>query len=88
MSSTPHHLAEEFPEYLVQMRHLRETDGHFHRICSEYEDVNHEIHKAETDIEPCSDERMEEMRKQRLALKDEIYGMLTRVEPTAEKDGE
>lgn len=85
MSSTPHHLAEEFPEYLVQMRHLRETDGHFHRICSEYEDVNHEVHKAETGMEPCDDIRMIELRKRRLALKDEIYGMLTRVEPVVEE---
>ncbi|MBP1845969.1 uncharacterized protein YdcH (DUF465 family) [Rhizobium petrolearium] len=88
MSNTPHHLAEEFPEYAVQMRHLRERDGHFHRICSEYEDVNHQIHKAETNIEPCDDIRMEEMRKRRLALKDEIYGMLTRAEPAAEKLGD
>lgn len=87
MSSTPHHLAEEFADYAPQLRRLREQDGHFQRICSEYEEVNHQVHKAETDIEPCDDLRMVELRKRRMALKDEIFGMLTRAEPLAEKLG-
>ena len=88
MSNTPHHLAEEFPEYLDQMRHLRETDGYFHRLATEYEDVNHRIHLAETDLEPCDDFYMASLRKQRLALKDEIYGMLMRTAPpSGEADG-
>ena len=84
MSHVPHELAEEFPEYAAQIHHLRETDGHFHRISNEYHELNRAIHRAETDIEPCDDFRMEEMRKQRLALKDEIYGMLAKPEPAAE----
>jgi uncharacterized protein len=85
MSNTPHHLAEEFPDHLVQMRHLRETDGHFHRLAVEYEEVNHRIHRAETNIEPCDDFHMADLRKRRLALKDEIHGMLMRAEPLAEQ---
>jgi uncharacterized protein YdcH (DUF465 family) len=85
MSNTPHHLAEEFPGHLVQMRHLRETDGHFHRLAVEYEEVNHRIHRAETNIEPCDDFYMADLRKRRLALKDEINGMLMRAEPLAEQ---
>ncbi|MCO5733900.1 YdcH family protein [Rhizobium sp. SSA_523] len=86
MSHTPHQLAEEFPAHLVQMRRLRERDGHFHRICAQYEDVNHRIHLAETDVEPCDDAYMVGLRKQRLALKDEIYGMLMRAEPSTEEN--
>jgi hypothetical protein len=85
MSNTPHHLAEEFPDHSVQMRHLRETDGHFHRLAVEYEEVNHRIHRAETNIEPCDDFHMADLRKRRLALKDEIHGMLMRAEPLAEQ---
>jgi uncharacterized protein len=85
MSNTPHHLAEEFPDHLVQMRHLRETDGHFHRLAVEYEETNHRIHRAETNIEPCDDFHMADLRKRRLALKDEINGMLMRAEPLAEQ---
>jgi uncharacterized protein len=84
MSNTPHHLAQEFPDHLVLMRHLRETDGHFHRVAVAYEEINHRIHRAETDIEPCDDLHMADLRKQRLALKDELFGMLTQAEPRPE----
>ena len=84
MTHVPHELAEEFPEFASQIHHLRETDGHFHRISNEYHEVNRAIHRAETDVEPCDDFRMEEMRKQRMVLKDEIFGMLAKPEPAAE----
>ena len=84
MSHVPHELADEFPELVAEIHHLRETDGHFHRISNEYHELNRAIHRAETDIEPCDDARLVEMRKQRMALKDEIYGMLVKPEPTAE----
>ena len=87
MSHVPHELAEEFPNLVSEIHHLRETDGHFHRITDEYHTLNRAIHRAETDIEPCDDQRMTEMRKQRIALKDEIYGMLTKPEPAAEDLG-
>ncbi|MBP1850029.1 YdcH family protein [Rhizobium halophytocola] len=84
MSHTPHELAAEFPQFTALMRHLRETDGHFARLCESYHAVNGEIHRAETDIAPVGDFRMEDMRKERMRLKDEIYGMLVRAEPEAE----
>ncbi|MBN9262739.1 MAG: DUF465 domain-containing protein [Hyphomicrobium sp.] len=80
MPNTPHQLAEEFPEHVATIRHLREVDGHFHRISEEYQAVNLAIHRAETDIEPADDLHMANMRKERMRLKDEIYGMLTRPE--------
>lgn len=84
MSNTPHQLAEEFPEYVGKIRHLREADGHFRRIADEYDVVNWAIHRAETDIEPTDDLRMTGMRKERMRLKDEIYGILTRPEVVEE----
>lgn len=85
MTHTPHQLAEEFPGELHKIRHLRDTDGHFHRIAKEYEEINHRIHLAETDVEPCDDFHMANLRKRRLALKDEINGMLTRAEALTEE---
>ena len=76
MSDTPHKLADEFPDHRAQISHLKQVDGHFARICDEYAEINHTIHLAETDIEPTGDVRMTEMRKARMKLKDEIYGML------------
>jgi uncharacterized protein len=80
MAHTPHELADEFPEYVSKMRFLRETDGHFHRLWTEYHDINRAVHRAETNIEPTDDARMEDMRKRRMRLKDEIYGMLVSLE--------
>lgn len=42
--------------------------------------MNLAIHRAETDIEPVADFHMADMRKERMRLKDEIYGMLMRPE--------
>ena len=84
MSNTPHELAQEFPQFTTLMHHLRQVDGHFARLCESYHAVNGEIHRAETDIAPVGDFRMQDMRKERMRLKDEIYGMLVHAEPEAE----
>ena len=80
MANTPHELAEEFPEFVAQIRHLRETDGHFYRISNEYHELNRAVHRAETDVEPVGDFHVADMRKKRMQLKDEIYGMLVKHE--------
>lgn len=77
MSNTPHELAAEFPEFADRMRTLKAEDGHFAKLFDEYHDVNRAIHRAEENIEPTDDVHMEEMRKRRMVLKDEIYGMLS-----------
>lgn len=77
MSNTPHELAEEFPEHVDKMHQLKTDNAHFAKLFDAYHDANRAIHRAETDVEPTDDFHMEELRKQRLKLKDEIYGMLT-----------
>ncbi|MDF3416241.1 YdcH family protein [Sulfitobacter sp. M57] len=73
MSHTPHELAEEFPELANQMAALRQSDSHFAKIADEYHTLNRALHRAETNVEPTSDEHMVDMRKERMALKDAIY---------------
>ncbi len=77
MSHTPHELAEEFPEHVDKMHDLKTANGHFARLFDEYHEVNRAVHRAETRVEPTDDTHLEEMRKTRMRLKDEIYGMLT-----------
>lgn len=77
MSHVPHELAEEFPDAVERLHALKTSNAHFAKLADQYHDVNREIHRAETNVEPVSDEHMIELRKQRLALKDEIYAMLT-----------
>jgi uncharacterized protein YdcH (DUF465 family) len=76
MAHTPHELAEEFPEHVEKMHEMKQADAHFAKLFDAYHDVNRAIHRAETDVEPTDDFNMESMRKERLKLKDEIYGML------------
>ncbi|MEW9918371.1 YdcH family protein [Marimonas sp. MJW-29] len=76
MSHVPHELAEEFPDMVEQMSALRQSDAHFAKLADSYHELNRAVHRAETDVEPTSDDHMTEMRKQRMALKDEIYGYL------------
>ncbi|HPE49326.1 MAG TPA: YdcH family protein [Hyphomonas sp.] len=76
MSHTPHELTEEFPEAADKIHELKESNAHFARLADEYHALNREIHRIETDLEPASDEHQTELRKKRMALKDEIYAML------------
>ena len=76
MSHTPNELAEEFPEHVAKMHELKQSDAHFAKLFDAYHDINRAVHRAETNIEPTDDFNMESMRKERLKLKDEIYGML------------
>lgn len=77
MSHTPHELAEEFPELADKMHALKTTDAHFNTLSDRYHEVNRAVHRAETDVEPTSDDHLVQMRKERMALKDEVYAYLT-----------
>ncbi|MEH6645166.1 YdcH family protein [Sulfitobacter sp.] len=76
MSHTPHELNEEFPQQVEQMAALRQSDNHFAKLSESYHTVNRAIHRAEADVEPTSDDHMQQMRRERLALKDEIANYL------------
>lgn len=76
MSHTPHELAETFDA--AELHALKMRDAHFARLADQYHDLNREIHRIESGIEAASDERAETLKKQRLALLDEIAGMLAK----------
>ncbi len=77
MTHTPHELAEEFPEFADRIHDLKENNAHFARLADEYHTINREIHRAETRVEPTDDAHEVELRKKRMALKDEIHSMLS-----------
>ncbi|ABF64613.1 protein of unknown function DUF465 [Ruegeria sp. TM1040] len=78
MSHTPHELAEEFPEKAALMSELKQSDAHFAKLADEYHEVNRAVHRAETNVEPVSEQAENDMRKKRAALKDEIWGILAK----------
>lgn len=77
MSHTPHELAEEFPAHIDRIHALRVSDAHFARLHDTYHEVNRAVHRAETMIEPTSDDHLVQMRRERMRLKDQIHAMLT-----------
>ncbi|GFE63000.1 YdcH family protein [Litoreibacter roseus] len=77
MSHTPHELHEEFPDKTDQIRTLKMTDGEFQRLFDTYHEVNRAVHRAETNVEPCDQFREEELRKERMRLKDRIAAKLS-----------
>ena len=76
MSHTPHELHAEFPEHSDKIHALKVANAHFAKLFDAYHEINREIHRIETDVTPASDETLEELKKQRLHLLDEISGML------------
>ncbi|MEA3535046.1 hypothetical protein [Rhizobium sp. CC-YZS058] len=71
-----HELAKAFPEHLAMIRHLNETDGHFHRISGAFREVSAALVKADG---KAGAER-EALAHRQSALKAEILELLTRPE--------
>ena len=76
MSNTPHELHEEFPAEADKIHALKVSNTHFARLADEYHEINRQVHRAETGVEPVDQFAEVEMRKKRAALKDELYRML------------
>lgn len=76
MSHTPHELADEFPQQAQRIHELKMGNAHFERLCDQYHEVNRAIHRAETRVDVVAEEHEATLRRQRLALKDEIAAML------------
>lgn len=72
MSHVPHELAEEFPADKDKIHNLNETDSHFSKLTDQYHSVNREIHRIETNVTPAGEGYEKQLRRQRLALKDQI----------------
>ena len=76
MSHVPNELNEQFPDKVDRIHELKVNDHHFAKLHEDYHELNRAIHRAETNVEPTDDFHLEDMRKQRLRLLDEIAGML------------
>ena len=76
MTHVPHELQEEFPEAAKVLHQLRMSDPRFQSLFERYSAVNHDIHLIETEVTHASDAATEDLKKERLALKDEIADAL------------
>lgn len=71
-----HSLINEFPEYRDRIHMLKTQNRHFSRLADAYDVVDHEVQLVEKSGQNTSDVYLEELRKKRLKLKDELFAML------------
>jgi len=78
MTHVAHELAQEFPANVEMIQRLQQTDRHFSALCDRYHLVNRDIHRIEAGVEAAADDRLEALKKQRLAMADEVAEILGR----------
>lgn len=71
-----HSLVKEFPEMKDKIHKLKSNDGHFSKLFAQYDELEHNVHRIESGAEAASDDRLEELKKKRLSVKDELFGLL------------
>ncbi len=67
-----------FPEYRELITKLKTEDAHFERIFNEHNELDQKIKNMEAHIEPGTPIEIETLKKQKLALKDELYRILVK----------
>jgi len=71
-----HDLHHEFPEHHDRIHELKMGNAHFARMFDDYHHVNREVRRIEEGVENTSDEYLENLKKKRLSLKDQLYEMI------------
>lgn len=71
-----HNLEKEFPALSPRLKELLATDPLFQQTYQRYVALNQEITHFETEA-ACSDFHLEDLKKERLILKDKLYFALT-----------
>ena len=83
MLDEPHDLASELPEYSDQIRQLASHDFVFRDLLSSYNTLDAHIQDIELAGTPVADVTAEDLKKQRLWLKDRLFNRLTGAVPVA-----
>jgi uncharacterized protein YdcH (DUF465 family) len=76
MTLQKHDLHAEFPEFSSQIHDLKISSAHFAKLFDEYHEVDHEVRRIENGVENTSDTYLEDKKKARLHLKDQLFKMI------------
>lgn len=82
MTIEHHDLHHEFPEFKDSIHDLKIGNHHFARLFDEYHVATSEVERLEGQGVPVGDASFEDLKKKRLKLKDELYGMLREYKPS------
>jgi len=76
MTHVEHELAQKYPEKTDKIHDLKMNNAHFSKLFDEYHDLNRRIHRIEGRGTDRTDETMEDLKKQRIILLDQLTEML------------
>lgn len=65
-----------FPEHRELITQLKTTDRHFLNLFDKHNDLDQKIKNLEAHIEHATQVEVETLKKEKLALKDELYAIL------------
>ena len=72
-----------FPEYRDLITKLKGHDAHFTRLFDKHNSIDQVIKNKESHIEPGTQIEIEQLKKEKLAIKDELYAILKKASATA-----
>ena len=71
-----HTILQDFPELSGRIHEEKKNNGHFSSLSDKYDELVHSINRMESGTETFADEHLEELKKKRLQLKDELFSIL------------
>ncbi|MEJ2309697.1 MAG: DUF465 domain-containing protein [Gammaproteobacteria bacterium] len=76
MPLSHHPLVQEFPEHKDVIHRLKMDNTYFHNLMEKYEELDKQIFRIEDGSEPTEDLVVEQLKKERLAMKDELLQII------------
>ncbi len=83
MTLQKHDLHHEFPEFSEEIHHLKMNNNHFAKLFKEYHELDHEVLRIEQGVENTSDEYLEQLKINRLHLKDSLFALIRKEKASA-----
>jgi uncharacterized protein YdcH (DUF465 family) len=65
-----------FPEYRDLISELKTSDHHFLKLFDKHNELDQKIKNIEAHIETATPEEVEDLKKEKLLLKDQLYAIL------------
>lgn len=76
MLGESHDLVHEFPELEGKIASLRSANAQFAQLMDDYDNIDARVRSLEELGVPVADETIEDLKKERLRLKDRLYAFL------------
>ncbi len=73
-----------FPEYRDLISTLKTSDRHFEKLFNEHNELDQKIRNMEAHLTPATNVEIENLKKEKLLLKDQVFTILQK----AEKNGQ